>query len=684
MLSAPGSATLDYRPDIDGLRAFAVLSVLGFHAFPEWLPGGFVGVDVFFVISGFLITRLILLDLARGEFALTGFYARRMRRILPALLLVLVVSLCLGALVLFADEYARLGEHVAAGAAFVMNWVLWREAGYFDAAAHTKPLLHLWSLAVEEQFYLLWPLVLMALARWTQRPSRWVVLVMLASLLASVWTTARGGSLAFYAPHTRLWEMAAGATLAALPIEHRQLLGRVSPSLWAAAGVACLALAVGFLDSTRSYPGLWALLPVAGTWAVLAAGLRARLNRSVWAHPFWVHVGLISYPLYLWHWPLLVLAEIYASEPLSVAHRLGVLALAGLLAEWTYWGLERPVRAATRSASWRRVVVGALGLGLLAVAAAGWAVRQAQGWPSRIEAQERFMAYFQNRYPTWQYFEKLDLRRQWRQECAFFDTDRYLREGRLPGGIVNSAPRAALASDCTDRDGRAHAVLLWGDSHAQALAPGLRDHLPADWQLLQVTSTGCTPRWDVTQPSATSQCLQSNYTAMQTVRRQRPEVVVVAQDAGHEADTLEAFAQALAQAGVPRTIFMGPSPHWHSDLPQLFARRLWATQAQRTWQGIDQAVVSGNQHLRQRLSSAVYVSARATYFDTLAVLCNTAGCLTHLDPADVAASITTWDRAHLTPQASAWLASHGLVQAITAPLSQESLAPLGSGAAGAT
>lgn len=148
-----------YRPDIDGLRAIAILSVVVFHAFPSWIKGGFIGVDVFFVISGFLISTIIFENLDKGTFSLTEFYARRIKRIFPALILVLVACFAFGWFALLADEYQQLGKHIAGGAAFISNFVLWDESGYFDNAADTKPLLHLWSLGVEEQFYIIWPLL---------------------------------------------------------------------------------------------------------------------------------------------------------------------------------------------------------------------------------------------------------------------------------------------------------------------------------------------------------------------------------------------------------------------------------------------------------------------------------------------------------------------------------------------
>ena len=203
-----------YRPDIDGLRAVAVLSVVVFHAFPTLLKGGFIGVDVFFVISGFLISTIILKSLNNGTFSFREFYGRRVRRIFPALTIVLFSSLTLGWFGLLSDELNQLGKHVAAGAGFVSNLVLWSEVGYFDSSANSKPLLHLWSLGVEEQFYIVWPLLLWS--AWKLRINVLLVTLLIAgsSFLLSLNKVGYDITAAFYSPQTRFWELLAGSLLA--------------------------------------------------------------------------------------------------------------------------------------------------------------------------------------------------------------------------------------------------------------------------------------------------------------------------------------------------------------------------------------------------------------------------------------------------------------------------------------
>ena len=355
-----------YRPDIDGLRAVAVLSVVAFHAFPRWMPGGFIGVDVFFVISGFLISTIIFENLEKNTFSFVGFYARRVRRIFPALLLVLISSYAFGWIALFADEYKQLGKHIAAGAGFVSNLVLWSESGYFDNASDTKPLLHLWSLGIEEQFYIVWPFVLWL--AWKKRFNllTLIILVWFASFYLNIQGVQKDAVATFYSPQTRFWELFAGSMLAWLVLhnkntfsncalkidgflsrivyrEHAEADGTLS-NITSFSG--CLLLAYGFWRITKatSFPGWWGIVPVLGAVLIILAGSRAWINRTVLSNKIAVWFGLISFPLYLWHWPLLSFARIVESGTPARNIRIAAVALSVALAWLTYKFVERPIR----------------------------------------------------------------------------------------------------------------------------------------------------------------------------------------------------------------------------------------------------------------------------------------------------------------------------------------------------
>jgi peptidoglycan/LPS O-acetylase OafA/YrhL len=355
-----------YRPDIDGLRAIAVLSVLAFHAFPDLLPGGFVGVDVFFVISGYLISTIILTNLKRGTFSFIDFYSRRVKRIFPALLIVLAACYALGWNSLFMSEFKSLNKHIAGGVGFISNLVLWRESGYFDVSAEIKPLLHLWSLGIEEQYYLFWPLTLWCAFRLRLNVLALIALLGTASFAFNVVGVNNDPVLTFYSPHSRVWELLIGSALASRSLSHDALSHdalshdgmKSRMGLEARSVVGCLLILVSIfaLSSRNSFPGWWAVPPTLGAMLLISAGQRAWLNRVVLSNRVLVWFGLISFPLYLWHWPLISFARILHGSTPSAATRLVALLLSILLAWLTYRFIETPVRRNRRD----RFAAGAL------------------------------------------------------------------------------------------------------------------------------------------------------------------------------------------------------------------------------------------------------------------------------------------------------------------------------------
>lgn len=362
-----------YRPDIDGLRAIAVSAVLLFHIFPSWLRGGFVGVDVFFVISGFLISSGIFKEVDDGRFSYLKFYARRVRRIFPALALVLIVSLGLGWALLLPEEYKVLGKHVTAGVGFLSNIVLWKESGYFDTAAELKPLLHLWSLGIEEQFYIVWPVAASLLLLRKGWFAALLGLAGIASFACNITLVERYPTATFYLPVTRFWELLAGAGLAYQFHRGRQLALRND-----LAGVGLVLLLVSLVwTPSAGFPGWWAAMPVAGTYLLIATGPETVIGRRLLGSRLFVFVGVISYPLYLWHWPLLAFARLANMSVGRLDVGLALMTLSVLLAWLTYLFIERPVRTKHATA---RTALALAGL-MTAVGAAGFAsMRGDAGW----------------------------------------------------------------------------------------------------------------------------------------------------------------------------------------------------------------------------------------------------------------------------------------------------------------
>ena len=355
-----------YRSDIDGLRALAVLAVVAFHAFPDWVRGGFIGVDVFFVISGYLISKIIFKNLDRGTFSFTEFYFHRVKRIFPALLLILLICFAFGWFALIASEYKQLGKHIAGGAGFVSNFVLWSEVGYFDNLADTKPLLHLWSLGVEGQFYIVWPILLWFAWRYKFNLLTITIVIIIASFILNIKGIKQDTVATFYSPQTRFWELLSGSLLAWIALykgsaflsfkdnldvwlsrivysEKSDTDGKTLANILSSIGMLLLAYGFWRVNKELRFPGIWALIPVLGTALIITAGSKAWINYTFLSNRLAVWFGLISYPLYLWHWPILSFARIIEGEVPSHSIRMMAVVLSVACAWLTYKFVELPL-----------------------------------------------------------------------------------------------------------------------------------------------------------------------------------------------------------------------------------------------------------------------------------------------------------------------------------------------------
>lgn len=377
----------DYRPDIDGLRAIAVLSVVAYHAFPNQLAGGFIGVDIFFVISGYLISTIIFKSLEGNAFSFPSFYARRIKRIFPALIVVLTATLVFGWFVLLSDELSQLGKHAAAGAGFFSNFVLWGEVGYFDNAAETKPLLHLWSLSIEEQFYILWPLMVWLMWRWQASLHLFIAGLIILSFGINLIMVANDPVGAFFSPLSRFWELLCGALLAwgllRKDVYATGFSTRTGIEGWsqekrkrlrnAASVFGLLLIGYGLLEIEKdnSFPGYWALLPVLGTMVLIATGPDAWINRRILSTRAIVWFGLISFPLYLWHWPLLSFSQIIHAGTQPWEIRVLLILISIILSWLTLKFIEAPIRF---SPQFKGLKVASLSACMLSIGLIGFAV----------------------------------------------------------------------------------------------------------------------------------------------------------------------------------------------------------------------------------------------------------------------------------------------------------------------
>lgn len=604
-----------YRPDVDGLRAVAVLSVVAFHAFPDRLPGGYVGVDIFFVISGFLITTIILKSLSAGSFSFGEFYARRVKRIFPALIVVLVTCYALGWFLLLPDEYKQLGKHISGGAGFISNFLLWKESGYFDSAADSKPLLHLWSLGIEEQFYIVWPLMLFF--AWKRRVSLFFVIVAIlaASFVLNVLTIGADAVATFYSPATRFWELMVGGALAYRYFHEPP--SAANGDFKSVVGLGLIAVAIVALDKHSAFPGWWAALPTIGALLLISSGPGAWVNRRVLSNPVMVWFGLISFPLYLWHWPLLSLLRI-AGEP-SRETRVGAVLASIALAYITYRLVEKPIRFGRHSTA----KVAGLCFLMIGIGLAGYFTYLREGFLWRFPPLIQEVGRFQ-----------YDPRKDYREGSCFLRPE----QDQTQFGSCLGAAR----------------IFLWGDSHAAQLYPGLEKALG---KVAQFTKSGCPPLLGA-DVRGHPLCKAVNDHVFDLIVKHKPDRVIVAgawaAAGAHDWKLVATTLLELKKAGVRRIDLVGPVPHWKSGLPRTvitYLRRNPVDElpARMTF-GLDAKALQIDQEMQ-----AYAARYGVGYVSAIKILCDSAGCLTRTG-ADVA-SLTAFDYAHLTAAGSEYLGS---------------------------
>ena len=597
---------LPYRPDIDGLRAIAVLAVVAYHASPRVLPGGFVGVDVFFVISGFLISSLIVKAREEGRFSIVDFYRRRILRLMPALLLVLACTWALGWALLTPAEFDRLGLHLAAGTTFLSNFTLWRESGYFDGEAALKPLLHLWSLAIEEQFYLFWPAFLLLLWPLGRRRLLLAAAVVAAlSLGANLLTVPQSPGTGFFLPHTRFWELILGAGLSLVALPAMRPAVRDGLSL---AGLALIVAAMLAFSGALAYPGWRALLPTVGALLLIAAGPAAWVNRQLLSRRLLVMVGLVSYPLYLWHWPLLVFQRLLPEHDGDRWTRIAAVALALGLAWLTWRWVERPVRHAA-SPQGRTLAASAMLAMLGGLLLVGLATQATQGFPARFP-------------PHLQYLIEPEPER--------FD----IRIGRC--FLEPEQGAEDFAAECGHGQ-----VALWGDSHAAHLMAGLT-RLSS---VAQFTASACPPILDA-DIAGRPQCRHINDSVARQIAEADVRTVVLAANwSAYPVAAVEPTIVRLRAEG-RQVVLVGPVPAWDQPLPRqlLFLGRSGPLPAR-----LRPDSLPALEALDGRLE-AIAQRTGARYLSPLRLLCNADGCRVRVAPSRV----TSFDRTHLTTSASVY------------------------------
>ncbi len=635
-----GELRVRYRSDIDGLRAVAVVPVVIFHVAQSFLRGGYVGVDIFFVISGYLISAYVFAELDAGRFSLARFYERRIRRILPAYFAVLVFVTAVVLVKFLPTEAASYGRSLAAAVASATNVYFWETTGYFALAAEEMPLLHTWSLAVEEQFYLVFPLLMILLHRHARRWTVPAIGVLLAlSLALSIPGASLYPSATFYLLPTRAWELLLGSVLAAgiLPPPRAQGLRDALGAL----GLVLIAAAMVLYTAETPFPGLAALPPCLGAALILYAGQGGPyLVGRLLSLPPLVFVGLISYSLYLWHWPLLAFQRtdllLTTSESKLVA-RAAVLAAAFACATLSWWLIERPTRDRARMPS--RVLLPVIGVAAAGCTGFAIALTAMQGFPARYAPETVALGRY------------LD-----------YDPVAPFREGRcfLPDGAsFASFDPAACAPDAPGR----RTELLIGDSHAAALYAGLHHALP-EVNLIQASGVRCAPMV-VRQPDAGpawAGLIDYATNRLPAVRRIDRVWLAARWNRGEPGWTnaynddwmqdLLRTAEIFRAKGIA-VVVVGPMPEYREPLPRLLAKAV-----ERADPGLPQRMLATGSLDLDRAMAAFARANRLTYVSPAAILCANGRCTEYAKPGVP----LLFDRTHLTQAGSDLLAEALLAQ----------------------
>ncbi|NWA04246.1 acyltransferase family protein [Pseudomonas gingeri] len=486
-------SSLAYRKDIDGLRAVAVIAVVLFHFDVPGFTGGFVGVDVFFVISGYLIASIIWRERLGGRFSLAEFWARRARRILPALFVMILATLVAGWFLLTPRDYDELGRSIHYQVVFTSNLLFARQDGYFETSSDLTPLLHTWSLSIEEQFYVIFPLLLMLLSSRLKHWRTALFLLLLMSFAMSQWAVIHAPQKAFYLLPMRAWELLAGVMLAVMPAG--QPTSPIKAQAVSLLSLGLILLAVCGYDSSTPFPGVAALLPVVGVIGLIwANGQQATLAGQVLSNRWLVGVGLISYSWYLWHWPVLVFGKYASVYGLDAWELAGLFILSLVLSYGSWRFVEMPFRERRLLAARRQILVAA-GMAIIGLGLVGKSLGWAQGIPWRLSPQ------------ALQYAEA----RTWRPELMSCLSD----DKKSDRQFCHFGPRPQAAR-----------ALVWGDSHAAALIPALEDEARKHGVNITLAAySGCLP---FNRNENTPGCVRFNQRVVQALDQEKYSDVVLA------------------------------------------------------------------------------------------------------------------------------------------------------------
>ncbi len=531
------------RLDVDGLRTLAIIPVMLFHFGLSGIPGGFTGVDIFFVISGFVVARSIIVDFDQDRFSIVHFYFKRVRRLFPALFVTAFVTSIAAAILLLPGDLVDYGKSLSATALFGSNFYFWKTSGYFEADAATKALLHTWSLAVEEQYYLFAPVLMAIIFRFGRAHWKWFVFpILIFSLMLSIAAVFLGPTAGYFLLPTRTWELMLGMTLALA--DRGAPRQRMMREAMAGLGLCLIIAGIIFISRDVPYPGWNALFPTIGTALIIQAGIRADplplVNRFL-TLPVMVMIGTMSYALYLVHWPIAALTTYRLLQPPSLMLAMGMFAASFVLAALLWRFVERPCLTIDWSRH-RRMFAAAFGGSALMIAT-GAAFVATSGWPTR--------------YPD------------------FIEPPIATNEGWGGETCFNENPKTRAIWDakaCTRIRGNGKPILLWGDSFAAHYAPGIMaDAARIDADVLQYSFAGCPPILAYNSLGRVA-CQPANMAVLDIIKTHDIDTVVLAarwtETSTGTIRRLPETIDALKKLGV-RVIVIGQSPAFIAEVSRV-------------------------------------------------------------------------------------------------------------------
>ncbi|MFD1121331.1 acyltransferase family protein [Methylophilus flavus] len=624
-----------YRPEIDGLRAIAVMLVVLFHAFPTRIAGGFIGVDIFFVISGYLISNIILNEISKGNFTILGFYKKRINRIYPALAFVLLTCVLVSKFLLFKAEIAEFDLSVFFSTIFSANLYFLKTLNYFDNSAENHPLLHLWSLGVEEQFYIFWPFLLLYAAKKTNSFAiKAITLVLAVSFLLNILFVAQYQSNVFYLPFTRFWELGFGSLCALVtrtnihkyPIKIFNC--KVNSDFLTMLGLLFIIVCELLIQPTSLFPGWFAVLPVLGSGLILTYGESSNFAKKILANRLFVFVGLISYPLYLWHWPILSFSHIYLGYLMVGYVKVFLVFLSFLFAIVTYYLIEIPLRyKITHNLKPLFLFILLLLIGFYSL------VSYQNISSSKLTEYDEFVSFYKGYVGNTDYVNKN------RVYCSYIDQN---------GSFEENIPSSCIIKDAKNL------IVLWGDSHAYQLFSGLEKNLDSKFSLSQLTSSGCHPSIKLQGSSNSINCNKANEKALDVIRASKPGIVVLAQRDSHDSTDWNSLAVELKNLGVKRVILLGPVPQWNQYLYRFLAKNYTTLNDIPPYIGgkvLNQAILELDISLKKKYSQ----STALEYISLVDLFCEPKlGCLSFVKDSSV--ELTTFDYGHLGLSASEMVA----------------------------